>query len=143
MEILTTLIPHLVTAGVPAYLSVSVTVVVVIGTMWLNKRKVDVEGATSLTKLQNETLHQWAKQQAELLEQNRELALDLHKLRESQARLHADMDALRRQNTRMYQHIVQLEALVQHYRPRCSECPHGPGEPPFDPPIPFKMEDDA
>lgn len=132
MPELTSLIGFLKGASVEMT-AILVTATVLV-TLWLNSRKVDVEGMTSLSKAQIENLNA-------LMKQNKDLTDDLHHLREEQAKLHKAMDQLRRQNTRMYQHILALEALVQHYRPRCADCPHSPGEPPYMPPMPFKLEE--
>lgn len=108
--------------------------VVVLGTLWLKKSAVDVDSITSVSKAQSDAM-------AALVQQNRELAADLHAMRDQQRDLHESMDALRQENGRMYQHILQLERLVQHYAPRCASCPQGPGDPPVVVKMPFNFKE--
>ena len=119
----------------PVEASLILTAVFVLTTLWLNSRKVDVESLTSVSKLQVENMQH-------ILNQNKELAEELHKVRQSQAFLHSEIESLRAQNTRMYKHIMSLERLVQFYHPKCSGCPERAGEiVPEVPDMPFKYKE--
>lgn len=119
----------------PVEASLILTALFVLTTIWLNSRKVDVESLTSVSKLQVENMQH-------ILTQNKELAEELHKVRQSQAYLHSEIETLRAQNTRMYNHIVSLERLVQFYHPKCSSCPEREGEIiPEVPAMPFKFKE--
>lgn len=124
--------------NLPSESAVFLTAIFVLATLWLNSRKVNVESMTSVSKLQVENMEA-------ILKQNKELGDTLHTVRQSQAKLHEEINQLREQNTRMYQHIIALEAIVMYYQPRCSSCPNTDSAPP--PPIintiPFKLEDDT
>ena len=105
---------------------------VVVVTLWLNNRKVNIDVVTSVSKIQAENMES-------LLAQNKQLADDLHKVRQQQADLHEMMDTLRQQNAQMQAHIVSLETYLKHYATRCEACPNGPANYP-DPPPPFRFQ---
>lgn len=113
--------------------ALAVSVLFVMGTLWLNSRKINADVLTTVSKSQMEAMQG-------LIAQNKALADDLDALRRQQKELHADLDKLRAQNARMYQHILGLESLVQHYTPRCDTCPHGPGPAPM-PVVPFALDE--
>lgn len=90
-------------------ISISTGFFAAILTWWLNRRKVDVEAATSVSEQQRLNMES-------LLKQNRELANDLGKLRSSMARMHEDM----------YKLTAEINAMRSWYQMRvalCSDCP--------------------
>jgi len=78
----------------------------------LKMRSADVEGATSIGKLQQDHL-------VVLMNQNKQLGDELSEVREKLSATFSLMEDMRRQ-------IVELEELVREYKRRCDTCP-GPG----------------
>jgi len=90
-------------------ISISTGFFAAILTWWLNRKKVDVEAATSVSEQQRLNMES-------LLKQNRELAEDLGRLRSSMARMHEDM----------YKLTSEINAMRSWYQMRvalCSDCP--------------------
>lgn len=114
MEVLSTLMS--LVAGSPTETTVLLAAVTVLSTVWINGRKVDIEGATSIGKLQQEHLTKLMEQNSKLLEQNGKLADDLNDLRLKMAETYTKVDEMRAQ-------IVELEDLVRGYKARCDNCP--------------------
>lgn len=93
----------------PSEITILLSAVAVLVTIWLNSRKVDIEVATSIGKLQQENMEV-------LLKQNRELSDDLAELRKTMKETYETMDKMRHQ-------IAHLESIVTQYQKRCDTCP--------------------
>ena len=93
----------------PSEVTIFLAAFAVLVTMWLNSRKVDIETATSIGKLQQENM-------AVLLKQNRELSDDLADLRKTMKETYETLDKMRHQ-------ISHLESIVLQYQKRCDSCP--------------------
>lgn len=90
-------------------ISISTGFFAAILTWWLNRKKVDVEAATSVSEQQRLNMES-------LLKQNRELAEDLGKLRASMAKMHEEM----------YKLTAEINGMRTWYKMRvalCSDCP--------------------
>ena len=90
-------------------ISISTGFFAAILTWWLNRKKVDVEAATSVSEQQRLNMES-------LLKQNRELAQDLGRLRTAMAKMHDDM----------YKLTAEVNGMRTWYKMRvalCSDCP--------------------
>lgn len=97
--------------GAPTETAVALSALVVLVTIWLNSRKVDMEAITSINKTQMESMKA-------LMEQNSSLAADLDKLRKSQAESLELIGDMRK-------HIFKLEEALMRYQTQCNNCPLG------------------
>ena len=107
--------------GSPAESSLILVAFSVFIAILLHNRKVNLEGITSVGKLQNENMEA-------ILKQNRALAQDLSAIRKQFVESYEHIDQLHDQVSDMRQHIVRLETLIIHYQSSCREC----GVPPPD-----------
>lgn len=119
----------------PSLFTLALVALFVMVTLWMNARKVNLDVMTSVSKIQSDNMEA-------LLKQNRELAQDLHDVRNQQAELHEMLGTMRRQNTQMQQHIMSLESYIKSFAARCEACPNGPGML-LSPKIPFTFSEGA
>ena len=119
--------------GAPAASSLILVAFSVFIAILLHNRKVNLEGITSVGKLQNENMEV-------ILKQNRALALDLSVIRKQFAESYEHIDQLHDQISDMRQHIVRLEALIMHYQSSCEECAPPPSDVAVVQSIPYRRK---
>ena len=119
--------------GSPAESSLILVASSVFIAILLHNRKVNLEGITSVGKLQNENMEA-------ILKQNRALAQDLSVIRKQFAESYENIDQLHDQISDMRQHIVRLETLIMHYQSSCKECAPPPSDVAVVQSIPYRRK---
>ena len=119
--------------GSPAESSLILVAFSVFIAILLHNRKVNLEGITSVGKLQNENMEA-------ILKQNRALAQDLSVIRKQFAESYEHIDQLHDRISDMRQHIVRLEALIMHYQSSCKECAPPPSDVTVVQSIPYRRK---
>lgn len=98
--------------GVPTEFTIALSVFVAFVTIWVKSRDIDINAATSISRLQME-------QNKSMMEQNKALSTDLKELRDKLSDTYELVNKLRHQ-------VAELENTILLYEHKCDSCPHKP-----------------